>query len=1179
MPSAVQRLYRYDSSGNKVLAAEQTVRDRLFFHTAHGHFHFPLASFGLYAVTSNGGVGEPVALSPKNGFCIADSGQIDPTLAHSPGSMTYAGDRCVDPTATLGIDPGWADLYDRRDPGQAIDITGLPDGIYWFNSKVDPGDNFLESDKTNNTTSIKVQISGDTVTPVSPLVSQGSFVVDKSFLDRGTGDGDTPAFSTTYANDLLVAFVSASGPATTKQTATVSGGGLTWKLATRSNTRAGTSEVWTARASGTVNNAVVTSKLSSSGYAQALAVYALAGAGDIGATATADGATGAPSVGLTTTKAGSWVMGAGNDPAHWIPRTPASGQVLVHQALGEYFGTGTQWIQAPTSPTPNAGTPVTLADSYPVNDPWNYVSVEITPAQSADTTAPVISGGQAASVGSDRARIAWNTDEPSSTRVTYGTTSEYGQATSVDPALVLNHQQDLTGLTPSTDYFCQLESTDASGNTAVAVGPTFKTTAVRTAPPVFSNVRLSDLQPDAATFAWTTDELADSQVEVGTTTSYGTSSTRNPALVESHFVTLNGLVPNTTYHYRVRSTDAYANVGASDDLTFTTPGIPPPIVVDQTVSNDGPGTVSTPGISTAQPNELLAAYVTADGPTGQTATVSGGGLTWTLAARSNAQPGSSEVWTATASAKTTNAAVTSTLSRAGYDQSLTVVAYQGAVGVGDTEVKSGTSGVPDLSVKAIRTGSLVYGAGNDWSQATARTVGSGQTKVHEWVDTRVGDTFWVQRRTANAGPVESIVDLGTTAPTSTRWNLVGVEIVRPVSIPPATAPVITGVNTSNVTATGATVTWTTDQPSSSKVEYGTTTAYGSSTALDPTGVAAHSQSLTGLAASTTYHYRVISSTVNGTTTSPDATFTTPATPPAPVITGVNTSNVTATGATVTWTTDQPSSSKVEYGTTTAYGSSTALDPTGVAAHSQSLTGLAASTTYHYRVISSTVNGTTTSPDATFTTLATPPPGTSPVVDAKVTVNGKSSTTTAGLTTPSSDDLLLAFVAADGPSSGGQTATVTGGATWTLVQRVNTQAGVAEVWKARASGLLSGAQVTAKASKTGYDQSLTVVAVKDGRGGTSAGASAKTGAPSVALTTTADQAIVFGVGNDWDGAVARTLPAGRSIVSQWVDTSAGDTFWVQRRDDPVTTAGTVVTTSDTAPTNHRWNLVAIEVLPL
>ena len=71
---------------------------------------------------------------------------------------------------------------------------------------------------------------------------------------------------------------------------------------------------------------------------------------------------------------------------------------------------------------------------------------------------------------------------------------------------------------------------------------------------------------------------------MGTTTGYGTSSPRNPALVESHFVTLNGLAPNTTYHYRVRSTDAYGNVGASTDATFTTPGVPPPIVVDATVS-------------------------------------------------------------------------------------------------------------------------------------------------------------------------------------------------------------------------------------------------------------------------------------------------------------------------------------------------------------------------------------------------------------------------------------------------------------------------------------------------------------------------------------------------------------------------------------------------------------------
>ena len=265
-------------------------------------------------------------------------------------------------------------------------------------------------------------------------------------------------------------------------------------------------------------------------------MYAIKGASGVGATGSASGASGAPTVGLTTTKASSWVMGVGNDPDHWIPRTPASGQILMHQTLGEYYGSGTQWVQAPTSPTTLAGTRVTLSDGYPVGDQWNYSAIELLAAPSNDTTAPAVSGAQAQGIGPDKASVSWNTDEPATTRVRYGTTSEYGTTTSVDPSLVLYHQQDLTGLTPSTTYYCQLESTDAAGNTALATGPTFNTTAPRSVPPVFSNVRLSDLQPDAATFAWTTDEPADSQVEVGTTTTYGISSTRNPSLVGSHFV-------------------------------------------------------------------------------------------------------------------------------------------------------------------------------------------------------------------------------------------------------------------------------------------------------------------------------------------------------------------------------------------------------------------------------------------------------------------------------------------------------------------------------------------------------------------------------------------------------------------------------------------------------------------
>ncbi|HEX7793571.1 MAG TPA: LamG-like jellyroll fold domain-containing protein, partial [Vicinamibacterales bacterium] len=91
------------------------------------------------------------------------------------------------------------------------------------------------------------------------------------------------------------------------------------------------------------------------------------------------------------------------------------------------------------------------------------------------------------------------------------------------------------------------------------------------------------------------------------------------------------------------------------------------------------------------------------------------------------------------------------------------------------------------------------------------------------------------------------------------------------------------VASSNVTQATATVSWTTDVLADSQVEYGTTTSYGSLTALDSTFVASHSQSLSGLNASTTYHYRIRSRDQSGLLgTSGDFAFSTPAPNPSSV---------------------------------------------------------------------------------------------------------------------------------------------------------------------------------------------------------------------------------------------------------------------------------------------------------
>jgi hypothetical protein len=75
---------------------------------------------------------------------------------------------------------------------------------------------------------------------------------------------------------------------------------------------------------------------------------------------------------------------------------------------------------------------------------------------------------------------------------------------------------------------------------------------------------------------------------------------------------------------------------------------------------------------------------------------------------------------------------------------------------------------------------------------------------------------------------------------------------------------------------------------------------------------------------------------------------------------------------ITWNTDVAGTSQVSYGTTLSYGNSTSLNSNLVTYHAQTITGLAAGTTYHYQVVSTDGSGNTVySPDQTFTTLAAP----------------------------------------------------------------------------------------------------------------------------------------------------------------------------------------------------------------
>jgi len=154
----------------------------------------------------------------------------------------------------------------------------------------------------------------------------------------------------------------------------------------------------------------------------------------------------------------------------------------------------------------------------------------------------------------------------------------------------------------------------------------------------------------------------------------------------------------------------------------------------------------------------------------------------------------------------------------------------------------------------------------------------------------------------------------------------------------------------------------------------------------------------------------------------------------------------------------------------------------------------------------------------------------------------------------------------------------------LVARTNVQSGTAEVWRAFAPAVLSNVFVKATLSQS-VVSSMTVVSFAgmdatgtNGSGaiGKTASGNARTGAPTASLVTTRNNSWVWGVGNDYDNSIGRTVGSGQSLVHQDLS-STGDTYWVQRQNAATALSGTTVVLNDTAPATDRYNLTIVEIL--
>jgi len=610
------------------------------------------------------------------------------------------------------------------------------------------------------------------------------------------------------------------------------------------------------------------------------------------------------------------------------------------------------------------------------------------------------------------------------------------------------------------------------------------------------------------------------------------------------------------------------------------------IGVDADVSvnqNSAKTTVVSPAFSTTAGNELLLAFVAADylsGANTQVSSVSGGGLTWALVVRTNAQNGTAEIWSALSSSLLSQVTVTATLSHS-VVSSLTVMSFTGvntSGAIGAFKSASASSGAPTATLVTTQNASLVLGVGNDWDNAIGRTVGTGQTLVHQDLSS-TGDTYWVQMQ-SNPTPLSGTsVTINDTAPTGDRYNLSIVEIIAAagggssfsISGTLTPASLVSGAVVTLTLPSGGTTTLSPDgsgnysftnlangtytvTPSKSgqtfapasqsvsiagssvpAVNFAMQTWSISGTVSPSTAITGTTISLSGGASATTtpnssgvYSF---SGLPNGTytVTPANSAYTFSPANQAVNVSGANAPNINFAGtANPTWSisgTISPASlgSGALLTLSGSASATTNADTSGNYIFSNLASGIYTVTptktgdSFTPASQSATVNGASVG-NVNFTAQTTA----AGVLAIDATVSGDATSAAATATTPafsthSGNELLLAFIATDYLSGANTTVTGVGGGslTWVLVKRTNVQSGTAEIWRAFAPTPLSNVVVTASLSQSVLS-SITVVSF------TGVDTSGSNGSGAIGAT---------GTGNAGSGAPTATLATTRN--NSWV----------------------------------------------
>jgi photosystem II stability/assembly factor-like uncharacterized protein len=206
------------------------------------------------------------------------------------------------------------------------------------------------------------------------------------------------------------------------------------------------------------------------------------------------------------------------------------------------------------------------------------IAGEVTVSLSEFTTTdgPITNLVNSLDVTDTTATVTWTTNIPSTSYVNYGTDENLLKKTRTGTdELVIEHSVALTNLSSDVVNYFYVEDTDTNGNNGEDANNgsyyTFKTLADQTAP-VISEISTPVLTSNQAAIVWNTNEVADGKIKYGiASTVYTNESELISTPLTSHLVAISELTEQTQYFYIVVSADANGNTSTSEEQTFTTP--------------------------------------------------------------------------------------------------------------------------------------------------------------------------------------------------------------------------------------------------------------------------------------------------------------------------------------------------------------------------------------------------------------------------------------------------------------------------------------------------------------------------------------------------------------------------------------------------------------------------------